>query len=156
MSVSWFMFSSGKWIMCSKRNGLSGYLSWLSLGWAPSLDPRFRYQTNAGSQMLDVEPYLFQGHKLPNPPQALPNEPDNTEISKEIYSSCSKSLIIKNFPKWVSHTGRKWDVLCEVSMSFGVCPLYKKPSQKTGLSTGQSLGIGGGGGGGEGELATKL
>lgn len=112
-------------------------------GWARSLDPRFLYQTNAGYQLLEEEPYLFQGHKLPNPPRALPNEPDNTEISKEIYSSCSKSLIIKNFPKWVSHTGHKWDVLCEVSMSFSVCPLYKKPSQETVLSTGQSLGTGG-------------
>lgn len=136
MSVSWFMFSSGKWIMCSKRNGFAGYPTWLSLGWAPSLEPRFLYQTNAGYQMLDAEPYLFRGHQLPNPLWALPNEPDNTEISKEIYCSCSKSLIIKNFPKWVRHTGRKWDVLCEVNMSSGVCPLCRKLSHKAWWLTG--------------------
>ena len=54
--------------------------------------PSLLYQANAASQVLEAEPYLLQGHKLPKLLRAFPDEHNNTEIS-EIYSSCGKSLI---------------------------------------------------------------
>lgn len=78
------------------------------------------------------------------------NEPDNMEISKKIYSSCGKSLIIKKISPNESVTQEVNETFCVKSACHLECVLYRKsparkPRGKWGLSTAQDQDPGGGG-----------